>query len=458
MDRLIDIIAPTEQEGTKAIVAHWVKQVGDTITLDEPLLELETDKVTQEIPSPATGRLAEILLAVGADVPTGAVLGRIDTAAGDTAAGDTDSQSGADAPKTPDAVHAVSPDTSGPDPTSKSTVQPAVAGAASAPPHTPSPSAADPFSHRALARYSPAVRQAAQALGIDPATVQGTGRGGRVTRADMQAAAARQTDSSIALPIDATVAPAAPAARIAPASDGATAPPSGRSHIVPHTAMRQAIARHMAASVATAPHVTAVFEADFTQVIRHREHHKAAFAANGIPLSYTAYLVAASVAAMRAVPAINSRWHDDGLEIFDDVHIGIGIALDNDGLIVPVIHRAQEASLAGIARRLQDITHGAHHGTLSRQDVQGGTFTISNHGTSGSLFAAPIIINQPQSAILGVGKIEKRAVAREIDGIDTLQIRPMAYVSLTIDHRALDGQQTNAWLTRFVQEIEHWPL
>ncbi|WP_323012002.1 2-oxo acid dehydrogenase subunit E2 [Castellaniella sp.] len=157
-------------------------------------------------------------------------------------------------------------------------------------------------------------------------------------------------------------------------------------------------------------------------------------------------------------PPSTAAGTDDGLEIFDDIHIGIGIALDNDGLIVPVIHRAQEASLTGIARRLQDITTGARKGTLSRQDVQGGTFTISNHGTSGSLFAAPIIINQPQSAILGVGKVEKRVVVREIDGVDTIQIRPMAYVSLTIDHRALDGQQTNAWLTRFVQVIEEWPL
>jgi 2-oxoglutarate dehydrogenase E2 component (dihydrolipoamide succinyltransferase) len=247
---------------------------------------------------------------------------------------------------------------------------------------------------------------------------------------------------------DTSVRPAAPAS--------AEAGPA--SHKVPHSSMRLAIARHMSASVATAPHVTAVFEADWTAIMRHRSQNKAAFAADGVNLSYTSYLVAACVAAMREVPAVNSRWHDDGLEIFDDINIGVGTALGDQGLVVPVIHKAQDLSLIGIARRLQELTAASRDGTLSTRDVRGGTFTLSNHGVSGSLFASPIIINQPQSAILGVGKLEKRAVVREIDGIDAIQIRPMAYVSLTIDHRALDGHQTNAWLTRFVQTLEQWPL
>jgi 2-oxoglutarate dehydrogenase E2 component (dihydrolipoamide succinyltransferase) len=146
------------------------------------------------------------------------------------------------------------------------------------------------------------------------------------------------------------------------------------------------------------------------------------------------------------------------LEIFRDVNIGVGASLGDKGLIVPVIHQAQDLSLMGIASRLQDVTEAARNGKLKPADVQGGTFTISNHGVSGSLFASPIIINQPQSAILGIGALEKRVVVREVEGIDTFQARPMAYVSLTIDHRVLDGSQTNAWLSRFVEVLQTWSL
>jgi 2-oxoglutarate dehydrogenase E2 component (dihydrolipoamide succinyltransferase) len=221
--------------------------------------------------------------------------------------------------------------------------------------------------------------------------------------------------------------------------------------------MRLAIAEHMSRSVATAPHVTAIFEADFSAIAAHRRAHKAAFEARGVALTYTAYIVAAAVEAMKVSPRVNSRWFDDRLEVYSDVNIGVGTALEDKGLIVPVIHRAQTLSLSGIAERLQETTAKARTGRLAPADVKGGTFSISNHGVSGSLVATPIIINQPQSAILGVGKLEKRVVVREVGGVDTIQIRPMAYVSLTIDHRAIDGHQTNAWLTRFVEVLETWP-
>ena len=161
---------------------------------------------------------------------------------------------------------------------------------------------------------------------------------------------------------------------------------------------------------------------------------------------------------MRVAPTINSRWYDDRLEIYNDVGIGVGTALGDKGLVVPVIQRAQTLSLLGIASALGDLTARARNGKLVPADVRSGTFTISNHGVSGSLLATPIIIAQPQSAILGVGKLEKRVVVREIDGQDTIQIRPMCYVSLTIDHRVVDGHQTNAWLSRFVEVIEGWPI
>jgi 2-oxoglutarate dehydrogenase E2 component (dihydrolipoamide succinyltransferase) len=201
-----------------------------------------------------------------------------------------------------------------------------------------------------------------------------------------------------------------------------------------------------------------MFEADFSAIMAHRARHKAAFAKTGAKLTYTAYIVAAAAEAMKVAPAINSRWHDDRLEIFDDINIGVGTALGEKGLIVPVLRKVQDLSLQGVAAGLDALVEKARAEKLGSQDVKGGTFTISNHGVSGSLFASPIIIAQPQSAILGVGKLEKRVVVREVGGVDTIQIRPLAYVSLTIDHRVVDGHQTNAWLSRFVEVLETWAL
>jgi len=220
--------------------------------------------------------------------------------------------------------------------------------------------------------------------------------------------------------------------------------------------MRRRIAERMARSVATAPHVTALFEADFTAIAAHRARHRAAYEARGVPLTYTAYLVAASAQAMRAQPGVNAHWGEDAVTLYADVNIGVGTALGDTGLVVPVVHRAQTLSLEGIAARLADTTARARTAKLTPADVADGTFTISNHGVSGSLFASPIILVPPQVAILGVGKLEKRVVVRSADGSDALVIRSMAYVSLTIDHRALDGAATNAWLTAFVATIEGW--
>jgi 2-oxoglutarate dehydrogenase E2 component (dihydrolipoamide succinyltransferase) len=220
--------------------------------------------------------------------------------------------------------------------------------------------------------------------------------------------------------------------------------------------MRRSIAQHMVQSVAVVPHVTTVFEADLSAILAHREAHRAAFEADGVNLTYTAYFIRASVAALQAVPEVNSRWHDDALELFGDCNIGVATALPQGGLILPVIHRAQTLDLRATAERLQDVTQRARAGGLAPKDVQHGTFSISNHGVSGSLIAAPIVIPQPQSAILGVGKLERRPVARERSGNEVVEVRPMCYVTLTIDHRVLDGYQANAFLARWVEEIEGW--
>jgi 2-oxoglutarate dehydrogenase E2 component (dihydrolipoamide succinyltransferase) len=404
-----DIRAPIEQEGTRAVVRKWLKRVGDTVKVDEPVVELETDKVAVEVAADAAGVLAEILLEAGADAEPGALLGRLSAEAGQ-----------------------------GAKPAAKaSAVAAPVAAARTAPasgydwPSHPKRSIAtfDP-----ALRLSPSVRRLLVEAGLDPVGLKGSGRDGRLTRQDVEAALARGGS--------------APASARPSTVGGVTA--------IPHDSMRRRIAEHMVHSMTVAPHVTAVFEADFSRIMAHRKAHKAEFERAGVNLTYTAYLVAASAQAMKVSPNVNSRWFEDRLEVYDDANIGLGVALGTQGLIVPVIKAAQSLSLLEIARALQDVTERARAGKLTQADVKGGTFSISNHGVSGSLIATPIIINQPQSAILGVGKLEKRVVVREVDGADAILVRPMAYVSLTIDHRAIDGHQTNAWLTRFVEVLEGW--
>jgi 2-oxoglutarate dehydrogenase E2 component (dihydrolipoamide succinyltransferase) len=416
---MIDVVVPEEQEGTQAVVRTWLKKVGDRVEINDPLVELETDKVAMEVPAPAAGVLREILLDTDAAAVPGAVLGRI--AADSDVIGEEEKPFGLSLSK-------------------------------------PSPSTG-PEKGRASVemRLSPSVRRALLQHDIDPSRIEGTGRDGRITRADVDRAveAATKVEPPV-IPAQAGTSGREVSAGLpeVPASAGMT---GVRSHSVPHDRMRLKIAENMLASVIRAPHVTAVVEADFSAIVAHRDRHKAAWAKKGVKLTYSAYIVAAAAEAMKAAPAINSRWHEDRLEIFDDINIGVGTALGEKGLIVPVLRNVQTLSLKGIAAGLDELIEKARAERLTAKDVSGGTFTISNHGVSGSLFAAPIIINQPQSAILGIGKLEKRVVVREVAGADAILIRPMAYVSLTIDHRVVDGHQTNAWLTRFVEVLEGWP-
>lgn len=392
---MIDIVVPDEQEGTKAVVRSWLKKVGDSVAENDPLVELETDKVTQEVPAPAAGMLAEILLDIDADAVPGAVLGRIDTSS----------------PAKAGVRVAPSSSVKAPD---------------GAPVPRPSPGSAQE------SRLSPAVRRALQQNGIDPSRITGTGREGRITREDVDRAIAEATVTSVGEP--------------------ATAQPRNIGDI-PHDRMRLKIAENMVRSVSEQPHVTALFEADFSAVAAH----KAAMAERGVKLSYTAYIVKASAEAMAVAPAINGRWEPDRIAISPTIDIGVGTALGEKGLVVPVVKDAGSLTLEQIGATLDDLTRRAREGQLTGADVSGGSFTISNHGVSGSLLAAPIILHSGQAAILGIGKLEKRVVVREIDGEDAIVILPMAYVTLTIDHRVVDGHQTNAWLTRFVEIIESWP-
>jgi len=391
MAELVPIVAPADQEeGTEMVVGTWLKRVGESVTQNEPLLEITTDKVTVEIAAPATGILREILKSADQPIQAGEVLGRIEVGAVEPAG-------------------RAKPDAAAP------ARESAAAGAP------------------AGAELTAAVRRLLAEHGLEASAISGTGRGGRITVQDVEAHLASGAGT--------------------PSKPEVGAYPSRK---VPHTGMRRSIAQHMVQSVAVAPHVTTVFEADLSAIVAHREAHRAAFEADGVKLTYTTYFVRASVAALQAVPEVNSRWHDDALELFDDCNIGVATALPQGGLILPVIHRAQTLDLRATAERLQDLTQRARAGGLGPKDVQHGTFSISNHGVSGSLVAAPIVIPQPQSAILGVGKLERRPVARERSGKEVVEVRPMCYVTLTIDHRVLDGFQANAFLTRWVAEIEGW--
>ena len=398
---MIEVRVPDEQEGTKAVVRAWLKAIGDAVAENDPLVELETDKVTQEVPAPAAGVLAEIVLDTDAEAVPGALLARIET-------NGAPAQAGAQTER-------------------EARVESVGEGALRATGPLP------PQGHIEN-RLSPSVRRACLQHGIDASRLQGTGRNGRVTREDVDRAVASATVVSVGEP--------------------ATAQPRQFSpQDIPHDRMRLAIAENMVRAVSEAPHVTAVFEADFSAIAAH----KAALAAHGVKLSYTAYIVKAAAEAMAVAPAINGRWEKDRIAISATIDVGVGTALGEKGLVVPVVKDAGSLSLEQIGARLDDLTRRAREGKLERSDVSGGSFTISNHGVSGSLLAAPIIIHQGQAAILGIGKLEKRVVVREINGEDAILVRPMAYVTLTIDHRVVDGHQTNAWLSRFVEILENWP-
>ena len=396
---MIEVRVPDEQEGTKAVVRAWLRQVGDLVFENEPLVELETDKVTQEVPAPAAGVLAEIVLQTDDEAVPGALLAKIDSSA-QAEAGVQEAKPAAPAPKeAADTVPGLRP-----------------------PPEN------------VETRLSPSVRRACLQHGIDPARIDGTGRNGRVTREDVDRAVASATVVSV--------------------GEQATAQPRQFSaQDIPHDRMRRTIAENMVRAVTDQPHVTAVFEADFSAVAAH----KVAMATRGIKLSYTAYIVKAAAEAMAVAPAINGRWEEDRIAISSSIDVGVGTALGEKGLVVPVVKNAGSLSLEQIGQKLDELTRRAREGKLDRSDVSGGSFTISNHGVSGSLLAAPIILHQGQAAILGVGKLEKRVVVRTVNGRDAMLIHPMAYVTLTIDHRVVDGHQTNAWLTRFVEILESWP-
>jgi pyruvate dehydrogenase E2 component (dihydrolipoamide acetyltransferase) len=417
-------------EGT---VVKWLKKVGDRVDRDEPLFEISTDKVDAEIPSPASGILTKILVKENETVEVNSVVAEIDGEGAKVEAPAPQEKPATEKPKSAPAPAAAPTGTTAKGPTA----QPAVPREA---PRAPAvESAGDKV------RSSPLVRRIARENNVDLTRVSGTGLGGRVSKNDIlnylahAPAAAEGAEGRAAAP-----APAAPPS--APAMVF-----SGPTEVVAMTPMRRQIAEHMVASQRTSAHVATVFEVELTKIFELRAQLASEFESrNGLKLTYTPFFVRAAVEALKAFPIVNSSVEGANIVYRRDINIGVAVALET-GLIVPVIKRADEKNFLGIARAVQDLAERARSKRLSVDDVQGGTFTITNPGVFGSLFGTPII-NQPQVAILGVGTIEKRPVVRH----DAIAIRAMVYLTLSFDHRIIDGAVADQFMGRVKAFLENW--
>ena len=410
---LMPQLGESVMEGT---VTQWLVAEGQPVTKDAPLLQLSTDKIETELPAPVSGILRQILVGEGQTVAKGAVLAVIEEQGSGIRcqeAGGREQEAKADLEQV----------------------------------HEGQDVAATLMAERAASAgfISPIVGRLAAEHRVDLAQVAGTGEGGRITKKDVLAfIAARPVAQSAGLPPVATQ-------RVA-AQELDTA--------IPLSPMRRAIAQHMTRSLQTAPQVTTVMEADLSRVVAGRERLKDEFARQGVRLTFTPFFIQAIVAGVRAVPEANSTFRDDALLIHKQIHIGVAVALA-DGLIVPVIRDADSLSLLGLARAVNDMAERARRDQLTPDEVQGGTFTLTNHGTSGSLLATPIIV-PPQAGILGVGAIQKRPVvitrgrALLPDAEDAIAIRPMAYLSFTFDHRVLDGQGADRFLAAVKGFLENY--
>ncbi len=402
-------------EGT---VTKWFKKAGERVGRDEPLFEVSTDKVDSEIPSPAAGIVTKILVEEGKTVAINTAVALIETE--------------------PAAAVAVAQ------------AAPAPTAAPVAPASHPAPTITTEVEKQPATevRSSPLVRRIAREKSVDLSSVTGTGAGGRVTKKDIlgaieKPAAVPQTVPPLRPPSP-TLGPAQPAVVVAGAL--------GAERRETMSTMRRAIAEHMVMSKRVSPHVTTVFEVDLTAVNRSREAAKESFKnREGFPLTYMPFIAMATVRALKKHPVVNSSVDGTDIVYKEYVNLGIAVALEGGGLIVPVIKNADERNFLGLARAVRQLADAARTKKLTPADVQGGTFTITNPGVFGSLFGTPII-NQPQTAILGIGVIEKRPVVIE----DMIAIRPMVYLSLSFDHRVIDGALADPFMADIKKALENW--
>jgi 2-oxoglutarate dehydrogenase E2 component (dihydrolipoamide succinyltransferase) len=411
-------------EGT---LTKWLKKPGDRVERDEPLFEISTDKVDTEIPSPVAGTLSEVLVEETKTVGIGTIVARIDEVG-------QDSSPAAAQPAAPPPAPAVE----------------AAAPQAAPPPAAPAPAAepAEPSEPAEPAGpLSPLVRRMAREYSIDLSKVKGTGAGGRITKQDLEGHIARQQQE----PAPAAAPPPPPVVQAAPPPPPPPAGGQAKTRIEPLSTMRSRIAEHMLASRRTSAHVTTIHKVDMTKVARMRDRHKAGFQSNyGMSLTYLPFVVRATVIGLRAYPLLNASLEGNNILHHNEINIGIAVALEN-GLIVPVIRQADEKNVLGLQRSIVDLATRARSRQLKPDEVQGGTFSITNFGGFGSVIATPII-NQPQVAILGVGVVEKTPVV--ID--DAIAIRSIAYLSLSFDHRLIDGALADQFTAKVKQVLENW--
>jgi 2-oxoisovalerate dehydrogenase E2 component (dihydrolipoyl transacylase) len=424
---------------TEGTVEKWLKAEGDMVKRDEPLVEVVTDKVNAEIPSPFEGKLVKISAAEGETVRVGAVIGQIETAGGTAAATPTASAKEPAAP----AKEAAAPAKAAATPPKQSAAPHPEVPAAPAPKEgatapataaesTPAPSSENGGTDRA--RLSPAVRKLAAEHGIDATALRGSGMGGRVTRDDVLAAVEG----------GGAAAPAPTAPRAAPA-DGA------REEVVKLGSMRRAIAEHMVRSLATSPHAWTLQEVDVTNLVRYREAEKEGFRArHGASLTYLPFVVQVVCDAIKQFPWLNSTWSDEGVVLKHYINMGIAVSIP-DGLIVPVLKDADQQGFTDLVSSINDLVTRARSKLLKPDDVQGGTFTLNNTGATGSVASQPII-NQPQAAILTTESIVKRPV---VIG-DGIAVRDMMNLCLSFDHRIIDGMMAGQFLSTIKKRLEQW--
>jgi len=421
---MTDVVMPQMGESiVEGTLTKWLKKAGETVVLDEPLFEISTDKVDTEIPSPAAGVLSEVLVQEGQTVQVNAVVARI---AGEGAAA---AAPPATAPaKEPDPVAEPVAVKTEPSPGPPPVAPPAAAAQA-----TP----AGPL--------SPLVRRMARENNIDLSKISGTGAGGRITKDDVEAFLKGAPAPVVATPVAATPAAAAPPPAAMSAGTAA------KTRVEPMTIMRQKIAEHMVMSKRTSAHVTTVHRVDMTKVVKMRAKHKDAFAArHGMSLTFLPFVTRAATEAIAQFPIFNASIDGTNIVYHNEINIGIAVALDG-GLIVPVIKAADEKNVTGLQRSIVDLAGRARSKQLKPDEIQGGTFSITNFGSFGSVFATPVI-NQPQVAVLGVGTIEK--VAAVVD--DAIAIRSQCYLALTFDHRLIDGALADQFTAKVKAVLENW--
>jgi len=455
---MTDVIMPQMGESiAEGTVTKWLKNVGDRVGRDEPLFEISTDKVDAEIPSPAAGVLKEIRVTPGTTVPVNTVVGVI------AAEGEATMAAAAPPPPPsetrPTAVPPPSPPPGPPTVPPAPAIPPVEFRIEGERPTTIAPALPRPRPEMTAEelrqfRSSPVVRRIAAEHNVDIRAIPGTGIGGRVTKQDILG----HIEARIAEPAPAPAPPAAPRpAGPSPvaAPKPAPAPPTigaaARVEVVPMSPIRRKTAEHMVLSKRTSAHVSTVFEIDMTRVEQLRQKHREAYEQRtGVRLTYMPFILKAVVDALKAFPVLNASIEGDNILYRRDINVGVAVALEW-GLIVPVIHNADEKNVLGLARAVTDLAERARAKKLRVDEVQGGTFTVTNPGVFGSLFGTPII-NQPQVAILGVGTVEKRPVVRD----DAIAIRTMAYFALTFDHRLVDGADADRFMAHIKATLQEF--